>query len=189
MTTICMPVAKPDDFRDLGPVDVGALRTLVERISDQAWARFDEGKENDYFCFHHTKHIVFRFIHQNRDPADFYDTPAWAVWSPILMPVMHDVVRVYGFSAPVFPKAMLARLEAGQKIDRHVDGKGSHLLTHKIHVPLATNPDATMVVNDRALHMELGRAYEVNNIAPHSVHNDGSTDRIHLIFEVCEGPD
>ena len=31
-----------------------------------------------------------------------------------------------------------------------------------------------------------GYAYEVNNLAPHAVENQGSTDRIHLMFEVYE---
>ena len=63
-----------------------------------------------------------------------------------------------GFVEPAFPKAMLARLEAGQHID--TDGGGSHPLVHKVHVPLQTNPRAWLTV-------------------------DGA--RIHFIFEVFEG--
>lgn len=187
MVDTCTPVVKPDDVRDLGSVEIGALRKLVERVSDPAWAHLDEGKENDFFCFHHTKHIIFRFIPSNRDPAEAYATPAWAIWQPFLMPIMNEVTRHYDYPDPAIPKAMLARLEAGQIIDRHVDGAGSNLVTHKIHVPIITNPGALFIVNDQAFHLEAGRAYEVNNIVPHAAQNDGDEDRIHLIFEIWGG--
>ena len=180
------PVRKTASFRDLGPVDIGALAPLVARISEDTWQAENARKENDFAVFHHTRHVVFRFTPGNRTPLNFYSTPAWDVWSPILLPIMHEAVREYGFVAPEFPKAMLARLEAGQVIDPHRDGAGSNLLTHKIHVPLQTNPGATFCAGGEVRHLERGHAYEVNNVGRHSARNDGPQDRIHLIFEVFD---
>ncbi len=81
---------------------------------------------------------------------------------------------------------MLAKLAAGSYIDEHTDGAGSNLLAHKIHIPLQTNNDTTMTVNGQTKHLQKGHAYEVNNIVPHSVENNGKTDRIHLVFEVFD---
>ncbi len=58
--------------------------------------------------------------------------------------VMAQAAAPYGCAEPVYPKAMLARLAAGHRIDRHMDGEGSHPLTHRIQVPLQTNPRATL---------------------------------------------
>ena len=179
-------VRKPDDVLDLGPVGIDAVRALVGRLGDAAWDRLDAGKENDFFCFHDTKHIIFRFVHGNRDARDVYDTPAWPIWRHVLQPLMDDVAARYGFVRPVFPKVMLARLAAGQRIDRHTDGAGSNLQTHKIHVPLSTNPDVVFEVGEGTFRLAEGRAYEVNNLVPHAVRNGGETDRVHLIFEVCD---
>lgn len=179
-------VRKPVSYRDLGPVDIGALTPLVSRISENAWDAENARKENAFAVFHHTRHLVFRFTPGNRTPLDFYSTPAWDVWSARLLPIMHEAIRAYGFVAPEFPKVMLARLEAGQVIDPHRDGAGSNLLTHKIHVPLQTNPGALFSAGGKVRHLALGCAYEVNNIATHSARNDGSEDRIHLIFEVFD---
>ena len=180
-------VEKPASVRRLGAVDVDALRAHVERLSEKVWRQEDAAKENDYFCFTHTSHIVFRFIPGNRTPLHYYSTPIWTVWQRWLLPVMAQAAAPYGYTEPVYPKAMLARLAAGHGIDRHVDGEGSHPLTHRIHVPLQTNPRATLTVDDTDFHLEYGHAFEVNNLVPHGVFNGGEEDRIHFIFEVFEG--
>jgi Aspartyl/Asparaginyl beta-hydroxylase len=180
-------VEKPFAVRILGPVECARLTAVVERVSKATWAGEDALKENDFAVFHHTQHIIFRFIERNRDPETFYSTAAWDMWQPLLMPVMEAAIAPYGFRRPQFPKAMLAKLLAGHRIDPHFDGAGSNLLTHKIHVPLVTNPSAYFLVRDEKIHLEQGIAYEVNNIVSHGGENLGSKDRIHFIFEVFEG--
>ena len=180
-------VSKPARVRRLAPVRVEALRCLTARLSERVWQQEDQAKENDYDCFHDTRHIVFRFIEGNRDPRRFYSNPIWAVWRPVLLPVMAQAAAPYGYRCPVYPKAMLARLKAGRRIDRHVDGAGSHPYVNKIHVPLETEPAAVVHVDGEDFHLEAGYAWEVNNLRTHGAFNGGGTDRIHLIFEVFEG--
>jgi hypothetical protein len=179
-------VKKPENILELGAVDISSIKPLVDRISEKVWNLENEGKENDFECFHHTRHIIFRFIKGMRDHRRFYSNPIWDVWQENLLPVMHTAIAKYNFSKPVFPKAMLARLSAGAVIDRHTDGAGSNLHTHKIHIPLQTNEKAIMFINDEPFHLREGHAYEVNNVVPHAVENLGTEDRIHLIFEVFE---
>ena len=181
------PVQKPHAVRELQPVDIGRLQTAVDRISDQVWAMEDEQKENAFDCFHHTRHIIFRFIEGFRDHRVSYDRPLWPAWQGLVTPVLQQAVASYGFREPQFPKVMLARLAAGYGIDRHVDGGGSNLYTHKIHVPLRTSDKAAFIVGDESFYLREGIAYEVNNLRPHAVNNNGDRDRIHLIFEVFEG--
>jgi hypothetical protein len=179
-------VTKPANVRDLGPVDASALIARVAAISERTWGQEDALKENDFEVFHHTRHIIFRFTPGNRQPEDFYDTPAWMVWRPLLQPIMDAAIRPYGFTDPAFPKAMLARLQAGHKIDLHRDGAGSNLRTHKIHVPLITNAGAFFLSGPNRHHLAPGHAWEVNNIASHGGVNEGDADRIHFIFEVFD---
>ena len=179
-------VAKPARVRPLGPVGIDDLRSHVARLSERVWAQENAAKENDEFCFHHTRHVIFRFIAGNRDPRRFYSQPIWAVWGRMLLPVLARAAAPYGYADPVFPKVMLARLKAGHGIDRHVDGGGSHPYVHKIHVPLETNPGAVLHVDGVDFHLAAGRAFEVNNLAPHGAFNAGNADRIHLIFEVFD---
>lgn len=184
----CAKASKPHSILNLGPVDIAGILELLVKLSEKVWEVEDHRKDNPFPCFHHTQHIIFRFIRDNLDPRDFYSKPAWEIWKSQLLPVMTAAVEPYHFTNPVFPKAMLARLEAGQFINTHVDGAGSNLRTHKIHVPIQTNPEALFTSNGETTHLEQGVAYEVNNIAPHSAVNQGPTDRIHFIFEVFDEP-
>lgn len=179
-------VIKPESVRELGAVDISKIKALIMKLPEKVWNLEDERKENRFSCFHHTRHIVFRFIKRNQDPRSYYSNPIWEVWRPMLEPLFTQIVSVYGFGEPSFPKVMLARLAAGHVIDRHVDGAGSNLTTHKIHIPIQTNPLALFSANDQTTHLKEGRAYEVNNIAAHGVENRGDADRIHLIFEVFD---
>ncbi len=190
-TLLRMPRArKPATIRDLGPVDASTLRDQAARLPDRLWGIEDGFKSNRYFCFHHTQHIIFRFIPGNHDPRRFYSEPIWTVWQTWLLPVMRRAVEPYGFVDPVYPKAMLARLMAGHGIDVHTDGKGdngSHPLVHKVHVPLQTDPEAVMEIAGERFHLAPGRAWEINNLVGHGAFNGGRRDRIHLIFEVFDG--
>ena len=180
-------IKKPANIRDLGAVDADRLVALTCRISPETWAEEDRHKENDFAVFHNTQHVVFRFIRENRDPEDFYANPSWDIWKSVLMPIMQAAIAPYDFRNPQFPKAMLAKLTAGHQIDPHYDGAGSNQRVHKIHVPLVTNSDAEFLVGNGRFHLEVGKAYEVNNIVSHGATNHGSEDRIHFIFEVFEG--
>ena len=184
------PVEKPARVRRLGTVPTEPLRRQVARLSESAWRREDRAKENDYACFHHTRHIIFRFIEGNRDPRRFYSNPGWAVWYPLPLPVMVQAAAPYGYARPIYPKAMLAGLVAGHWIDRHVgrprDGTGSHPYVHKTHVPLETGPAAVLHVGGTDFHLQAGHAYEINNLLVHGAFNGSETNRIHLVFEVFE---
>lgn len=179
-------IVKPNNIQELGPVDISELKQLINRMPDKIWEMEDANKENNFAVFHHTQHIIFRFIHSNNDHLNFYSNPIWSVWQTTLLPIMEAVVAPYDFIQPTYPKAMLARLKAGSVIDRHIDGRGSNLHTHKIHIPLQTNPKALFSVKDVTQHLEEGIAYEVNNVKLHGVVNKGEEDRIHFIFEVYD---
>jgi len=65
------------------------------------------------------------------------------------------------------------------KIDLHPDN--DEFL--KIHIPIITNPDAWFVYEDEKFNMQVGNAYLVNTTILHGTYNQGSTDRIHMIFK------
>ena len=180
-------VEKPDRVRRLVAVETAALRQQVARLSERVWRKESDCRENDYPCFGHTRHIIFRLVPRTAAAMCWYSNPSWRVWSKVLLPLMDRVAALYGYSQPVYPKAMLARLAAGYGIDTHVDNGHLNPYTHKIHVPLETNPQALLTVDGEVLHLQAGYAWEVNNLAPHGAFNGGAHDRVHFIFEVTEG--
>lgn len=69
----------------------------------------------------------------------------------------------------------------------HVDPQRPDWLT-RVHVPLVTNPGCWMQWEGwERVHFSAGNAYNFNTLTPHSVGNDGDSERVHFIFEVLKG--
>lgn len=179
-------IIKPDSIRELGPVDIAPLKPLVQAISAPVWEHENTYKENNFSCFHHTQHIIFRFP-QGTTPEVFTTHSIWTAWQDRLLPILDQAAHPYGYTQPVYPKVMLAKLAAGHFIDQHVDKGEMNRYTHKIHIPIMTNDQVRSFVKPDWHALREGYAYEVNNTLPHSAENYGQADRIHLIFELFDG--
>ena len=179
-------IGKPQAVEKLCAVALSGVKETVLKISDKMWSGEDSRKENNFACFHHTQHIVFRFITDMEDHTEFHTNRSWHLWEPMFMPIMQQVAAVYGFNNAVFPKAMLAKLKAGHEIDPHQDQAPPNRFTHKVHIPIVTNPDVRFYVDGHAYELAEGFAYEVNNLQTHAVVNDGKQDRVHFIFELYD---
>ena len=53
----------------------------------------------------------------------------------------------------------------------------------RLHLPIQTNDDVHFIVNETRLIMEHGSLWYANFNLPHSVANNGSSDRIHLVID------
>jgi hypothetical protein len=167
-------------LRHLGPVDVAVLSTLVEGLSEAAWTQ-QPFRQETYAVHGRTRSIIFRFPTSRGRGYEEY--VAWRPWKDVVLPVILEATRSYGYMRSDFSSAMLANLPAHSSIDEHTD-EGVHIArTHRIHVPLRTHPHVVMRINGVPHHLALGHAYEVDNLLPHAVENPSTRDRVHLIFD------
>ncbi|MFO1473206.1 MAG: hypothetical protein U1F20_01130 [Lysobacterales bacterium] len=132
---------KTTSVRQLGSVDISALREAVLAIPESVWDAEDASKPNRFEALDRTRHIVFRFIDDPNDWRQSHDRAAWAEWAPRLLPVMEQATRPYAYARGAFPRVMLARMAPGGVIRPHVDANPAAQWPHKIHVPLLTNPE------------------------------------------------
>jgi hypothetical protein len=167
----------------LGPVDVEGLRKDILAIPESVWDRENQSKPNKFGALDRTRHIVFVFVSNFNDWRESYARPLWSEWHERIQPVLDSATTPYGYANGRYPRVMLARMAPGGIIHPHVDANPSARWPHKIHVPIETNPQVAFYVEPREYHLQAGRAYEVNNMTRHAVRNEGTTDRIHLIFE------
>ena len=177
---------KTPSFRELGEVDIDALRERVLAIPEAVWDAENASKPNRFDALSSTRHIVFRFISSPQSWTQSYDRPIWAAFRDVVMPVVEQAIAPYGYARPVFPRVMLARMAPGGVIHPHVDANPAARWPHKIHVPLTTHPQCTFLAGGEWRHLPAGRAVEVNNMQMHAVRNDGDIDRIHLMFELYD---
>jgi hypothetical protein len=174
---------KTTSIRQLGNVEVGALREAVLAIPEAQWDAENETKPNRFGALDATRHIIFRFVSNFVDWRDSYERPLWNEWKPLLEPVLSAATAPYGYARAAFPRVMLARMAPNGVIHPHRDQNPAAKWPHKIHVPLLTNDEVTFYVDGKAYYFAEGEAVEVNNMGLHAVENRGSSDRIHLIFE------
>ena len=174
---------KTTSVKQLGQIELGSLVDDILRIPESVWDMEDASKPNRFETLDKTRHIVFRFIKDMKDWREAYDRPVWAEWRERLEPVLRQATAPYGYAHGSFPRIMLARMAPGGIIQPHRDNMPSATWPHKIHVPIVTNEQVGFYVSPNTYRFKQGQAVEVNNLGVHSVNNDGSSDRIHLIFE------
>jgi len=81
-------------------------------------------------------------------------------------------------------QAMLTRLKAHTVIPRHRDKGQLTAKTHRIHIPVITNPFCIFSVGEESLNLEAGQIWIIDNTNRyHSVENNGDKDRVHLIVD------
>jgi aspartyl/asparaginyl beta-hydroxylase (cupin superfamily) len=93
--------------------------------------------------------------------------------------ILTDILGPGNFITAVFTK-----LYAGQSIAPHRDVGYVFHNNPRIHIPLITNPNCIFTVGEESINMKQGEMWEINNANKiHSVHNKGTTDRIHLMMD------
>lgn len=110
----------------------------------------------------------------------------WEYLHEVAMPLASSIISDHYQVGGQLLRVMVARLVVNGTIKPHIDHHPSFAVGHRIHVPLVTNPQVEFLVDDQAVIMQEGQAYELNNLLVHSVRNNGDEDRIHLIFDYME---
>jgi Aspartyl/Asparaginyl beta-hydroxylase len=78
----------------------------------------------------------------------------------------------------------LMRLTPGSLIKEHTDLELSFEEgTLRIHIPVITNAGVEFYLNRSRIIMEAGSAWYLRLSDPHSVHNKGDTDRVHMVID------
>lgn len=169
--------------RDLGSFDCRALIYAVQQLDEAAWTEKTYRQES--FNVHRsTESIVLCFVDLDRWPdLVIARDVGWDRLGDVAEPVMDAIIgRHYEPDGSVI-RAMAVRLQPGARITPHVDEHESLKISHRIHVPLITNPRVRFFIDGVPHRFEPGRAVEVNNQLSHSVMNDGKTSRVHFIFD------
>lgn len=173
----------PDRLRLPLRFDVAALQADLARLEQQDWtAHFVTSNYSgqwDVLPLRAQAGAVHPVMMIYSDPtvSDWVDTPVLA-HAPAL------AAAIAAFRCPV-EAARLMRLTPGSAIHEHRD----HDLDAaegraRIHVPVTSNPDVEFLLNGTAVTMQPGEAWYLRLADPHSVRNDGASDRVHLVIDV-----
>ena len=169
-------------MKSLGAVDASALSDAVLALDETAWLD-NEQRQNDYEVHKQTQSIVLVFCDGTMQDLQVSRQSGWDMLAEAAVPVMHELIeRDYEPGGGII-RAMAAKLLAGGRISPHFDSHPTFRHSHRIHVPITTNPRVRFMIDGRPYSMQVGEAYEINNQKTHSVINAGTEDRITFIFD------
>jgi hypothetical protein len=112
---------------------------------------------------------------------EFADTPLLAA-----CPNFRDVIRSFDTE---IRSVRLLRLTPGSMLKEHTDHENTEddgVL--RIHIPVVTNADVVFLLNGTRVVMDAGSAWYLRLRDPHSVANNGTTDRIHMLVDTMMTP-
>ncbi|HEX3675082.1 MAG TPA: aspartyl/asparaginyl beta-hydroxylase domain-containing protein [Rhizomicrobium sp.] len=102
---------------------------------------------------------------------------------PVLADCAHFRAAIAAVQAPL-RAVRLMRLTPGSVIKEHTDPDlGFEDGAVRIHVPIVTNRHVDFRLNGARVTMEAGSAWYLRLSDPHTVRNDGDTDRVHLVID------
>ncbi|MDH3621255.1 MAG: aspartyl/asparaginyl beta-hydroxylase domain-containing protein [Gammaproteobacteria bacterium] len=171
-----------EPLKDLGPLDAQGLIDAVLGLDDDAWF-MNVNRQNDYEVHKQTQSVVMVFCDGPPENLEVSKEAGWDLLAEAAIPIMHDLIGRYYPPGGTIIRAMAAKLLSGGRINPHFDSHATFRASHRIHVPITTNPRVRFTIDGRPFHLKVGQAYEINNQKTHSVINSGKEDRITFIFD------
>ena len=169
-------------IRELGEIDVAPLKSRLLAEAEATWLSNTQ-RQNEFEVHKQTRSLVLVFCDGRIDNLVVSKEDAFDRLADVAVPVMHELIaRCYPPGGTII-RAMAASLPPGGRINPHHDAHASFRFSHRIHVPITSNPRVRFMIDGRPFHLKVGKAYEINNQKTHSVLNTGQDDRITFIFD------
>ena len=169
--------------RELGEVSsAAALAASVFQLPDEVWFE-NTRRQEDYDVHRQTESLILLFCESDWPEVEVSVCEGWKHLSRQALPVMNEILESHYPRRGVILRAMVAKLLPHGTIKGHTDRHPSFAGSHRIHVPLLTNPDVIFQIDGKQVTMNVGHGYEINNQKLHAVHNGGDVARLHFIFD------
>lgn len=172
---------KPFEFRFIGHCPKFAeLKNSILSLSNADWKEFTY-RQNNIVGHKKTKTIPLLYDYQKGNRAIRHSK--YDMFEEHLNRISKYLLSL-GEPSKI-KRANIVLLEANSSIGNHMD-RGEFLQsTGRIHIPILTNIECYFIVDGKKQNFKESELWEINNTDKyHSVHNDGPTDRIHLIIDV-----
>ena len=159
-------------------VDESTLHGLQQEVLnlDESWTRV----YNDY---HSGGWWTLSLLNNTSNPQDALIEDCVPMETSLLarMPITRAFLQSLGLK---YMWARLAKLEPNSFMWEHCDYQElQNVQRFRLHVPIITNPDSTLIINDAKVHLEPGYIWKLNPTHRHAAGNFGSEARIHILMD------
>jgi hypothetical protein len=168
---------------ELYKVDITNIKSFINSLTDEDWDAWKH-RQNSYNPHSKTKTyplswVEVEHLNGNNSLNITIKNTFSKIWD-ILSPELTKLEKYYRGRCT---NVMFVKLLPGEKINPHVDVR--HLLHfYRCHLPIVTNDDIFFYIDYRKYKLREGIFYKINNFRVHSVENNSTEDRIHLIVDI-----
>jgi hypothetical protein len=160
----------------LGTVDVSKIEEEVNSLTHDQWIEWDL-RQNRYKVHSATESYPLMFSEYGEEPKSYN------VGSPLWNATQHLISKLETFYNRKVGAAVYVKLKPNTNIIPHTDG-GWFVDTHRVHIPIVTDPGILFSLTDKKFHLEKGSIYELNNLVEHGVENPTGVGRVHLMVDI-----
>ena len=171
------------DFKKIGMYDVSDIQERVKSFTEEQW--LEESWRRKKFAVHRDTQSIYLIMDEDGRHTDPTEHPALAESQDVLQPLLEYVRSQFGQTkdSSYFVRMLFVKLLAGGSIPPHHDTGRSMRISHRIHLALVTNDGVKFVVGDTTKNLLPGELWEINNRHRHTVTNNGSENRVHMIMD------
>jgi aspartyl/asparaginyl beta-hydroxylase (cupin superfamily) len=160
----------------LGSVDVSRIEQEINKLTQDQWIQWDL-RQNRYKVHSATESYPLMFSEYGEEPKTYN------VGSPLWDATEYLIKRIETFYNRKVGAAVFVKLKPNTNILPHTDG-GWFVDTHRVHLPIITDPRILFSLTDKKFHLKRGTIYELNNLVVHGVENPTNIGRVHLMIDV-----
>ena len=175
---------------------IGNNSTLGENIISKMWLISSEWHKNTHrqnalsendgegITPHKKTQTVPLIFDETHKFLSFKYHERYSMFEKDLYYLINSILNPYYNTTGVLLRAMFVKLLGNSHIDPHVDLGQNMVVTHRVHIPIQTNPHCFMTVGETSKNLNQFEIWEINNTEKkHSVINDSNEERIHLIVD------
>jgi hypothetical protein len=98
------------------------------------------------------------------------------------LPILRDILKF--FPKSTYVKGEISCCFPSSEQTFHIDPRVFHKYSKRIHLPLLSNEQSFLDIEDKSFHLDRGKLYEFNNMKRHRSKNLGNTIRVHIILDI-----
>ena len=175
-------VNEPFNYKFHGMFDVSKISDYLLTYSDE-W--FLDKERQMAYEVHKETNSIFIYDHATNwfigNKYNLKINNAQSAMIELVSPIVKSLESIHDGKVG---KCLFIKLPPNKSVGEHTDKMDYLGAARRHHIPITTNEDVLFFVNKESKNMKIGECWEINNSLLHSVENNGSTERIHLMLDI-----
>jgi hypothetical protein len=171
-------------FKKYAEFDVTSLRERVSAFTEKDWNSFTFRQET--FDVHsQTLTVPLRYNKPDIEGRiQTITTELFKDYEDDIFAIEKTILDATGQDFKIL-NCNFVNLPAGHQVFPHVDSGSIYTTKRRMHLPILTNDQVFFTVDKECINMKSGEIWEINNSTYiHAVDNNGTTDRVHFLFDM-----